>query len=260
MSPVIVVPGPWTRNDIAFQAEHVATQRLHNGGYNCIGSQVLVLPRSWKHAEAFRATLRRTFANLRTREAYYPGTVARRDRITAEHPRERIWTACDGEAPAFSDEAFGPVLAEVALPGDDAATYLDAAVAIANERLDGTLGATILIHPITMRELGARFADAVAALRYGCVGVNAWSGVGFSLTSLPWGGYPGATREDAQSGVGTVHNTALVPRPEKSVVYAPFRPFPRPPSFVTNRHAAAFGRALVAIERATGRRSPGGSR
>ncbi len=266
VSPVIVVPGPWTRNDIAFQAEHVATQRLHNGGYNCIGSQVLVLPQHWDRADAFRGALRRTFARVPARDAYYPGTVERRARITADVAPHDVWRANDGDAAptivtvsdrnrahaAFHEEAFGPVLAEIALPATDAASYLGAAVAFANDRLAGTLGATILIHPLTMRALGPRLAEAIAALRYGCIGVNAWSGLGFSLTALPWGGYPGATPDDVRSGIGTVHNTAFVPRPEKSVVYGPFRPMPKPPSFVTHRSARAFGRALVALERATG--------
>lgn len=43
MSPTIVLPGEWTTADMKFQAEHIATQRLHNGGYNCVAAQVVVL-------------------------------------------------------------------------------------------------------------------------------------------------------------------------------------------------------------------------
>ena len=39
VSPIIVVPGDWSKDDLRFQAEHVATQRLHNGGHNCIAGQ-----------------------------------------------------------------------------------------------------------------------------------------------------------------------------------------------------------------------------
>ena len=47
VSPTIVVPGPWTDADFRFQAEQIVTQKLHNDGFNCIASQVAVLPRDW---------------------------------------------------------------------------------------------------------------------------------------------------------------------------------------------------------------------
>jgi hypothetical protein len=46
VSPTIVVPGPWSRADLAFQAEHVATQKLHNAGFNCVPA------RCWSCAKA----------------------------------------------------------------------------------------------------------------------------------------------------------------------------------------------------------------
>ena len=52
-SPIIVVPGEWTEADLAFQAEHVATMRLHNGGYNCIAGQVLLVSTDWPQRQAF---------------------------------------------------------------------------------------------------------------------------------------------------------------------------------------------------------------
>jgi aldehyde dehydrogenase (NAD(P)+) len=47
VSPIIVVPGRWTSAELRFQAEHVATQRLHN----CIAEQVLVLAEDWPQRE-----------------------------------------------------------------------------------------------------------------------------------------------------------------------------------------------------------------
>ena len=73
----------------------------------------------------------------------------------------------------------------------------------------------------------------------------------------PWGGYPGARLDDAQSGFGIVHNALLLDAPERSVVYGPFRPAPRfllagelslspkPPWFVTNRTARKTGQLLT---------------
>ncbi|HZZ65175.1 MAG TPA: hypothetical protein VFE17_06740 [Candidatus Baltobacteraceae bacterium] len=86
------------------------------------------------------------------------------------------------------------------------------------------------------------------------------TGVGYFITETPWGAYPGHTLEDAGSGIGVVHNAFLLEHTEKSVVYGPFRPFPRsvfarewsllpkPPWFITNRTAAQIGRALCEFE------------
>ena len=155
---------------------------------------------------------------------------------------------------------FGAALAVTTLPGGrDAASWLDAAVAFCNDHLMGTLGANVLAHPRTLRQLGSRFEDAVAALRYGTVAVNTWSGVGFGLPQAVWGAFPGHARSDVQSGVGKVHNALLFDRPQKTVVTGPFAPFPRsvllgerhmtptPPWFVTNETAEATMRRWTAL-------------
>ncbi len=271
VTPVIVVPGPWTAPDLAFQAAHVATQKLHNAGANCIAAQVLVTPADWPLAPRFLDAVRAALVHAPGRTSYYPGS-AHREHVAADtHPSaERLDIPVDGvyrtlvagldpanrEEPLYRDEAFGPVLAQTALPGADAATFLRNAVAFCNETLYGTLGASILIHPRTIRELGPLFDEALAALRYGCIGVNTWPGVGFSLASASWGAYPGNTLANAGSGIGIVHNAHLFDAPQKTVVRAPFAPFPRslgdgertllptPPWFVTHRRADAVGRRL----------------
>ena len=72
-------------------------------------------------------------------------------------------------------------------------------------------------------------------------------------------GTPGAVRvvTDPGSGVGIVHNVFQFDRPQKTVVRAPFAPFPRsfgdgertllpvPPWFVNHRRAATVGRELA---------------
>jgi acyl-CoA reductase-like NAD-dependent aldehyde dehydrogenase len=47
VSPVVVVPGRWSDRQLRHQAEHVATQVLHNAGHNCNAAEVLVLPEAW---------------------------------------------------------------------------------------------------------------------------------------------------------------------------------------------------------------------
>ena len=69
----------------------------------------------------------------------------------------------------------------------------------------------------------AEVEQAIADLRYGTICINAWSGVGYFATSTTWGAFPGHDRSDIQSGTGVVHNTYLFDKPQKSVLWAPFR-------------------------------------
>jgi aldehyde dehydrogenase (NAD(P)+) len=274
VSPTIVVPGPWSDADIAFQAENIVTQKLHNGGFNCIASQVVILPAGWEGTPKLVAAVDDVMRHALDRPAYYPGAAQRVETIAAGHDAVRRFgkerdgyvarTVVRADAgnpadPAFSVEAFSSVLSIVTIPGDTDA-YLRDAVAFANDTLWGTLGGNIIVHPKTAREHAAALDTAIAELRYGCVAVNAWTGVGFLLVETSWGAFPGHTLNDVRSGIGVVHNSHLFSKAQKSVVYAPFAPFPRsvlgygatlmpkPPWFVTNRNAAKIGAALCVFE------------
>jgi aldehyde dehydrogenase (NAD(P)+) len=276
VSPTIVVPGPWTKADLRFQAEHIMTQKMHNGGFNCIASQVLVLPEHWSLTEALIDAIRAVARETPPRAAYYPGAEKRQAATLDAHPDAEILDPpADGVVPrtvvhkvppdqvndmCFTVEAFNSVLSETRLPGADAAAFLRNAVQFCNETLWGTLGANIIIHPKTMRALGSTFDQAVADLRYGCVAINAWTGVGFLLTETTWGAFPGHTPDDIQSGIGVVHNSYLFDRAQKSVVSESFYPYPRsflhgmftilptPPWFVTAKTAAQLGKQLTHFE------------
>ncbi len=272
ISPVIVVPGPWSEADLAFQAEHVATQKMHNGGFNCIASQVMVMPKTWDLGDRFVQAVRDTFARVPARTPYYPGAADRIDAVRKEHPEATVLDSeagtprllvagidADTDDYCFRTEFFAGALAQTSLPGKDAEAFLRNAIAFANDRLHGTLGATILIHPETERALGSTFEELLAELRYGTIGINAWSGVNFLLPRSTWGAFPGHARNDIQSGVGVVHNALMFDRPERTVVRAPWRPFPRgvlsgqftllprPPWFVTNTQAHQVGRRITAF-------------
>lgn len=276
VSPVVVVPGPWSEADLRFQAEHVATQKMHNGGFNCIAGQVMVLPEAWPQRAAFVDAVREVLEGLPDRPAYYPGAEGRRKtmRETYAASAESLGPTGartlitnvppDADEPAFTSEVFGAALATTSLPGggseEDPGVWLDRAVDFCNDVLAGTLGMTLLVHPRTMRRLGDRLGDAVARLRYGTVGINVWSGVGFLVAQGAWGAFPGHTRDDIQSGRGVVHNAYLFDRPQKTVVQAPFAPFPRalalgelhaapkPVWFVTNETAETTLRRLTRFE------------
>ena len=268
--PTIVVPGPWSRADLCFQAEQVATQKLHNSGFNCVACQVLIMPRDWPLKSAFLQRLRETIASSTPRALYYPQVKQRLSAFMAHSvcpnplppstANECLIAPLDAETNRYAEtvEAFGPALSVTELAGDDPETFLKAAIDYANRQLYGTLGANLLIHPRTMRQIGrARFDEIIADLRYGCIAINTWTGLGFLSPQTPWGAFPGHTLDDVQSGIGFVHNTLLFDRPQKTVVEAPFKPFPRnllslsfsllprPPWFITNRRGHVLGRLLT---------------
>lgn len=268
VSPIIVAPGRWTEADLAYQAEHVATMRLQNGGHNCIAGQVVILSEDWDQADAFRAALRRAYANAPERPIWYPGSTSRMDLATEAYPdalvlgdRLLVEVGSDGDASALqSTEYFSPVLGVVSVPGTGQ-VFLDAAVAYANDELQGTLGANLLIDPATERSLGAGFERAVAALRYGSIAINGWTAFGFLTPTLSWGAFPGNTIQDVGSGIGVVHNALLLDDVERSIVRGPFRPLPRalpvvngggrftilptPPWFVSARTGAEVSEGLT---------------
>jgi aldehyde dehydrogenase (NAD(P)+) len=269
VSPTIVLPGQWSGADLRFQAEHVVTQRLHNGGYNCIAGQVVVLSSDWAQKREFLAALRAAFAAAPARPAYYPGSDQRVGTALDAYPKAERLGPEGGRllicGPALGDrekllttEFFAPVLGVIELPGGGL-DFLTAAILTANDEFAGTLGVNLIAHPHTLRQLGDSFENALAALRYGTIAINAWTGVGFSTATATWGAYPGHTVNDVQSGIGVVHNALLLENPERTVIRGPFRPSPRsllhgeaslspkPPWFVSNRTAAETCRALTAF-------------
>ena len=250
VSPTIVVPGDWSAADIRRQAENIATQKMHNAGFNCIAAQVLVLPKTWKHADALVAQVREILAQT-VRKAYYPGAQRRFEQLS-QRGESVVEVDAGTDAVAFTTEAFCGVLAVTRLDGDDAGRFLENAVRFCNDRLAGTLGASVLADPKTQKTLGERFERAIDDLHYGCVGVNLWSAFGFLNAESVWGAYPGNAIADVGSGIGVVHNTFLFDAPLKTVVRGPWRPLTKPPWYVTNKQAADLGRRLVDFEAAPG--------
>lgn len=273
VSPIIVVPGKWTDADLRYQAEHVATMRLQNSGHNCIAGQVVILSKDWDQADAFRAALRRAYASAPERPTWYPGSTDRMHQASDSYPDalvlgDRLLVELDGDDDATalqSTEYFSPVLGVVSVAGTGQ-EFLDTAVAYANDELQGTLGANLLIDPETERSLGTGFERAITALRYGSIAINGWTGFAFITPTLTWGAFPGGTIDDVGSGIGVVHNALLLDRVERSVLRGPFRPFPRavagplslskgargrftilptPPWFVTSRTGAEVSEGLT---------------
>jgi hypothetical protein len=239
---------------------------VNNAGFNCISARVVVTHEGWAQRDAFVGALTQTLAGIRTRRAYYPGAGARCDAFVTAHPEaERLgsgpadalpWTFIGDVPPgrtddiAFNVESFFGELAETALPAPDAAGFLDAATTFCNDVVWGTLGATIIVAPTSLKDpaVAEALERAVADLRYGSIGVNVWHGLSFAMGSTTWGAYPGHPRTDIQSGTGVVGNALMFDRPQKSVVRAPFRSRPKPPWFATAPAGYDVMRRFVAFE------------
>ncbi|MEZ5740308.1 MAG: aldehyde dehydrogenase family protein [Burkholderiaceae bacterium] len=271
--PTIVVPGPWSAADLRFQAEHLATQKLHNSGFNCVACQMLILPDTWEQKERLLENLRTVMAGEAQRPPWYPGASERLAQF--EQRATNVVKLDRGSAPGFpvvpvvegtdewyrTNEIFAPALSIHEIAETDPETYLRSAIRYANEHLHGTLGGNILIHPATIRQIGRRrFEQIIAQFRYGTVAINAWTGLGFLSMACPWGAFPGHLLDDVKSGIGFVHNTFMFDRVERVLIEAPFRPFPRnllsgrfsllprPPWFITNRKQDRIGELLTRFQ------------
>ncbi|MDQ2679693.1 MAG: aldehyde dehydrogenase family protein, partial [Candidatus Eremiobacteraeota bacterium] len=140
VSPTIVVPGDWSSRDFDFQAQNIVTQKMHNGGFNCIAAQVLVLPRDWDGTPKLLAAIDAVMKRTQPRIAYYPGAADRWGTLVSAHPDAQTFdTEVDGAAPRtllhadpdaqdplFANEAFCATLGVVQLPGD-ASAFLNGA-------------------------------------------------------------------------------------------------------------------------------------
>jgi acyl-CoA reductase-like NAD-dependent aldehyde dehydrogenase len=263
VTPVFVVPGPWSDADLAWQARHVAGMVTNNASFNCNAAKALVMADRWPQRAVFLEHLERVLSTIPPRRAYYPGAHRRYDGFLERYPQAKPlatrsdnvvpWTVIpdvppeDGEY-ALTNEAFCGVLAQVRLPASEPAAFMEAMVEFGNEICWGTLSCIILVHPKTQREHAAALDQAIARLRYGGIAVNAWAGLIYGLVSPTWGAFPGHPLEDIRSGRGVVHNTFLFDHPERSVVKAPFRINPTPAWFPDHQTLHLLGPALTRFE------------
>jgi aldehyde dehydrogenase (NAD(P)+) len=264
VAPVIVVPGPYSEKELAFQAEDVASGLTFNASFNCSANRVVVLASGWSRREQFLTFLRAALERAPSRQAYYPGArerwerfgAGRGSRIGGTSEGSLPWTLVAGlppdnaAEPLFREESFAPLIAETAVGGADPAEFLDAAVRFANDRLWGTLSAGLVVHPRSMKDQGTAGAveRAIAALRYGTVTVNAWSGLSFGFGTPPWGAHPSSTPADIQSGTGFVHNSSMLEGIEKAVMRHPLTAMPKPAYSLSHRSAHVLMARMTALE------------
>lgn len=267
ISPIIVVPGPYTDKELQFQAEDLAGSFSCNASFLCCAPVMLVTYKGWQQRDKFLGYVEKQLATLGNRKAYYPGAKERWKTITDSHSHvssfgsvttdSTQWALIRGldpnnaDEPLFTNEPFCSVLAETVINASDTQDYLQRAVQFVNKRLWGTLTANIIVHPKTMKDSSQAEAveRMITNLHYGTVTVNStFNGFPFSFGTPPWGAYPGSALNDIQSGRGWVHNTNMLEGIEKTVARFPLTAFPKPAYFPSHRTADKLVRRLVALE------------
>jgi aldehyde dehydrogenase (NAD(P)+) len=132
----------------------------------------------------------------------------------------------------------------------DPVEFLKAATDFANNKLWGTLNATLIVHPKTLKDANnnTAFEQSICQLKYGAISVNTFIGLLFSVGTAPWGAYAGSTSHEIQSGNGFVHNTAMLEGIEKAVLRAPLFTFPKPAWLASHKKSLITTKRLLAME------------
>ncbi len=266
VSPVAVVPGPYSASELEFQGRSIAGMVTNNASFNCTAAKVLVTQQGWQLEGALLEQIQRGMGTVAARKAYYPGAEQRWKRLTEGRPGLKlIGNPKEGELAyafipnvdpertddrVFTEEPWCTVISQTALPASDTVAYLERMVTFLNEKVWGTLAANVIIHPSSLKDpaVAAALEKAIRDLKYGTVAINTWSAVGFALMSTPWGGHPSSTPQNIQSGVGFVHNTFMLEQIEKCVVRAPVKAMPVSPWFPAHRTQDVLGRRLTEME------------
>lgn len=256
VSPVIIIPGPWSDGDLAYHAELMATAMTDNAGYVCSVPRVILQHATWNGREKLLTHLRRILSQEHPRNAYYPGSLDQYETFVKAHPEaERFgkpgqgqlpWTMVTGLDPdkmddiCFTTEAFFGFIAEADIKAKDTADFIDKAVNFANNHLMGTLDAVIIVSHESLKdsEVAPALERASANLRYGTIAINYHPAASWASGVTPWGPFPNDDICNIQSGNGFVHNTMMFSQVQKVVFRAPFRCRPKPAWFLSRNGRA----------------------
>ena len=241
VTPWAIVPGRYSDRQLKFQAANIAASITNNASFNCIATKLIVTSKHWMQREQFLALLDDQLQKTPVRYAYYPGATSRFEKFAEQKPsdpKHLPWTVrrdidLNDQRHMMSEESFVCVCGEVCLEDEADEEFLQTAVRLMNDQVWGTLAASLTI-PNRLQGTDA-LGNAIRDLRYGTIGVNQWSAIAFALMSPPWGAYPGSALADIQSGIGFVHNTFLLNRPQKTILRSPLASRPKPIWFSSHR-------------------------
>ena len=265
ITPWIVVPGEWTDKEVKEQAAKMAFWMMRHEGYICFAPRILVLYQGWAQRQAFLDALIDALSQVPPIRAYYPGSSQTQKTFVNAHP-EAIeigggledhvpWTVIPDLDPTVRDdicfrrESFSGMCGEVSLNAASVPEFLNRAVEFLNNTVWGTLSATMVVSEQSLADppIAAAVERAIADLHYGTVALNGPGTLGFYTMMAPWGGYPGSSLQDIQSGTCRVTNFLMLHRPQKTIVRAPFKMWPYP-FLGTAKNLHVFSRKLAEFE------------
>ncbi|MCE9632230.1 MAG: hypothetical protein K8S94_16145 [Planctomycetia bacterium] len=254
VTPWIIVPGRYTPAQLRYQSDVVAASIVNNTSFNCIATKCVITCRTWDQRGEFLALVARRLGSMPARPAWYPAATAAWECVTGRTPPADgtlPWTFRAGLDPArephwIDREWFVPVAVEAPLDASDMEAFCTRAMAF-TRRLPGSLAASVTAPgDLTPRDR-QRVELLVEHLEYGTVAVNTWSALAYAFASVPWGGFPGATIANPQSGIGWVHDPLLLPLVHNSIVRAPLLVRPTPPWFPWHPRAGRLAAGAVDV-------------
>ncbi len=74
VSPVIIVPGPWSQKDLDFHGMNLASTIVNNAGFNCTATRVIVQHEQWDQRDALLDFSSKRISEGRRSEAVLPGS------------------------------------------------------------------------------------------------------------------------------------------------------------------------------------------
>ena len=155
VSPIIIVPGPWSQKDLDFQGVNLASSFVQQRGLQLRGDAGHRPARAVGPARGLLASLRKAFANAGDRKPYYPGAEERQKTFVEHHPdADQFGSKGPGRVPwtlihhldpnqtddiCFTTESWCGQTSEAALSADSVVEYIDQRSTSATSRIWGTL-------------------------------------------------------------------------------------------------------------------------
>jgi len=252
ITPWIVVPGRYTRRQLASQADMVAASIVNNTSFNCIATKLVITCRSWNQRQEFLDRVQHRLAQQPARRAWYPGATPLWETLTGQQAPP------DGTLPTIfrtgldprqdprwiAREWFVPCVAEIPLEADSVDAFCSQASEFTRQ-IPGSLAANVTLPDTSDQATRQRQEMLLDHLAYGVVAVNCWAALAYAFTSIPWGGFPGGTLREPQSGLGLVHNPLFLPLVHNSILRGPLVSWPTPPWFAWNSRGVQLTRGVT---------------
>ena len=238
VTPYIILPGNWSKEDLDSQAKQCVSGKTHNSGHNCVALEVLILPENWHLREKFMERIKFHLEKSEKRVAWYPHSKSNYERFLSKFPEahqfgefneetgQTPWVLASGLTPETAgaqSEHWCGVLQEVRVKSRSLADYVEQVADFCNNKLWGDLSCAVFVDPKTQKRSKAEVDYLIRSLKYGGIAVNLPTHIAFAIPTLTWGGYPGHTIYDIQSGNACVHNTSCLLDTQKSVIYGPWK-------------------------------------